>query len=212
MHYLVLFFLFSVLWKLWYFQFKNSIQKTEKCHLLFVFLFVCFVAPVKITVSDEQTSSARHVLQWEELGGSTVHGRAQGCLCAQPQHAAAWDPAQVHQLPCSCRRTGMGLDAKTSFALSQALILPWDKCSSAASRAPVHSPLHSLCCIWVSVSSCLSFGPPAWGSWGYGDAITLIISCCFSQRTPSGKWSVKAQWLWFKWVSIKINAVCWCNW
>lgn len=112
---------------------------------------------------------------------------------AQPQHAAAWDPAQVHQLPCSCRRTGMVLDAKTSLALSQALILPWDKCSSAASRVPVHSPLHHMCCIWVSVSSCLSLGPPAWGSWGYGDAITLIISCCFSQRTPSGKWSVKAQ-------------------
>lgn len=168
----IFFFFFGLLWKLRYFQFKNLVGKSAKCYL-FVSLWKLWFLMSRHPLPD---------VCFGERGWAALpaHGRAQGCLCVQPQHAAAWDPAQVHQPPCSCRGTGMVLDASTDPALGK------------SSREPVHPPRHPPCCIWVSVSSCLSFGAPTCGSWGYGDATALIINRCLSQRTPSGKWSAKA--------------------
>lgn len=102
---------FGLLWKSWYFQFKNLVGKSAK-YYLFVFLwklwFLISRHPLPAVCFGERG--------WAAL---PAHGRAQGCLCVQPQHAAAWDPAQVHQLPCSCRGIGMFLDASTDPALGK---------------------------------------------------------------------------------------------
>lgn len=95
------FFLFGLLWKSWYFQFKNSVGKSEKCHLFFFFF------SVKTAVSDEQVFSTR----WERLGGSVCPWKSPEV--SVPQIAPIWDPAQVLQLALKLQRHWDGFGGKT---------------------------------------------------------------------------------------------------
>lgn len=121
--------------------------------------------------------------------------RGAGWLCLPMEEPRAASVSNPSTLPL-----GILLGSISRLAVAEGLgyfwmrvqILPWGNQAASASRVPVHPPRHPPCCIWVSVSSCLSFGAPTWGSWGYGDATALIINCCLSQQTPSGKWSAKA--------------------
>lgn len=99
---LVIFFLFGLLWKLWYFQFKNSVGKSEKFRLFFFFF------SVKTGVSNERMFCTR----WQRLGGSACPWKSSGA--SAPQIAAAWDPAQVSQLILKLQRDWDGLGGKTS--------------------------------------------------------------------------------------------------